>query len=394
MTRSTLIVLIFSTVIITVFSLLKVYPRRYDIAKNSVKNSVLDTYVNVLTRKTAVANRMKVNGIPEESLKEVAIPILCYHRFEDVPSSQYAITPTAFEDQMEYLRTSGFHSISLETLANYISGSLGSLPPKPVVISIDDGWKSGSTEAAPILIKKGFTAVFFVYTDFISSSPYSLSWEDLKALLEQNFKVGSHTKSHPHFLFLRKKLNPTEYQKKILEEISDSKKLLEKKLGTSVSLFSYPYGIYDSHLEDLIRKYGYKIAVTNNRCPNSRKSNNLRLSRFTILRRYTLEDFARLVTSRLLLVKDLEPKGSSTIKTSQPMISARIHDENIDTSSLKMELGETLLPATFDPTTSQFSYQVTESLKNTAYIVTMSAKEKTTGKMKFASWLFIIDATT
>jgi len=382
--------LIFAIIITAALGFLWIWPRGYDINENMTPG----TNTSTVTEKTEPTRWTKADGIPEKSLKEVTIPILCYHRFEDVPLSRYAITPTVFEDQMEYLRRNGFHSISLESLSDYICGSLNSLPPKPIVISIDDGWKSGSTRALPILIKKGFTAVFFVYTDFISSCPNSLSWEDLKGLLKQNFEVGCHTKSHPHFLFLRKKLDSHEYQGRILEELGDSKRLLEKKLGTSVTLFSYPYGIYDSSLENLVRKYGYKIAVSTNPCPNSKKSNNLRLSRFIILRSHTQEDFARIVASRLLLAVGLKPHDFSTVETSQPIISVRIVDKNIDMSSLKMELGETTLPATFDPTTNQFSYQVTENLKNTAYIVTISAKERTTGRMKFASWLFIVDAPT
>jgi len=133
---------------------------------------------------------------------------------------------------MEYLQSNGFHSISLETLANHTSGSLDFLPPKPAVITIDDGWKSAYTKAIPILKEKGFTATFFVYTDFISSCQNSLSWEDLKVLLKENFEVGSHTKSHSNFLLLAKRLDPPEYQKRVLEELNDSRKLLAEKLAT------------------------------------------------------------------------------------------------------------------------------------------------------------------
>ena len=337
------------------------------------------------------AKHTNADGTFEEPAEEVAIPILCYHRFEDACSSTYAVTPAAFEDQMEYLRRNGFHSISLKTLSNYVSGSLDYLPPRPVVITIDDGWKSAYTKAAPILKEKGFTATFFVYTYFISSCRNSLSWDDLKVLLKNGFEVGSHTKSHPNFLLLRKRLDPDEYRKRVLEELEDSRKLLEEKLKMSVSLFSYPYGIYDSNLEDEIRECGYKVAVTTNPCPNSRGSSRLRLSRFTMLQEHTLDDFSRIVTSRVLVTEAWKPKDSSRIKERQPLISAKIVDEDIDRSSLRMRLGETVLGATLNPTTGKFSYQITKDLKERAHLVTISARDKTTRKLKLTSWLFIVE---
>ena len=388
MIRSTFMALIFAIVITSVPGLAQVHPYGYDITKSSVADTGLPG------EKTGATRQTNADGTLEEPAEEVAIPILCYHRFEDVASSSYAVTPEAFEDQMEYLQSNGFHSISLETLANYASGSLDFLPPKPVVITIDDGWKSAYTKAVPILKEKGFTATFFVYTDFISSCRNSLSWEDLQVLLKENFDVGSHTKSHPNFLLLGKRLDSPQYQKRVSEELSDSRKLLAEELGTSVALFSYPYGVYDSYLEHQIGKCGYKIAVTTNSSPNSRKSNKLCLSRFTMLRDYTLDDFARIVTSGALLTEAWEPKDSSTIRTHRPLISARIVDEDIDAGSLRMRLGEILLPATFNPITGQFGCQITKSLKDAAHIVAISAKEKTAGKLKFASWLFIVDTTT
>jgi len=337
------------------------------------------------------AKHTNPDGTLEEPAEEVAIPILCYHRFEDACSSTYAVTPTAFEDQMEYLRRNGFHSISLKTLAHYVAGCLNSLPPKPVVITIDDGWKSGYTKAVPILKQKGFTATFFVYTYFISSCQNSLSWDDLKVLLKDGFEVGSHTKSHPNFLLLRKRLDPDEYRKRVLEELKDSRKLLEERLNTSVSLFSYPYGLYDSHLENEIRECGYKVAVTTNPCPNSRDSSPLRLSRFAMLQEHTLDDFSRIVTSRVLVTQAWKPKDSSRIKDRRPLISAKIVDEDIDRSSLRMRLGETVLEATFNPVTGEFSHQITKDLKERAHLVTISARDKAIEKLKLASWLFIVE---
>jgi hypothetical protein len=110
-----------------------------------------------------------------------------------------------------------------------------------------------------------------------------------------------------------------------------------------------------------------------------------------MLQEHTLDDFSRIVTSRVLVTEAWKPKDSSRIKERQPLISAKIVDEDIDRSSLRMRLGETVLGATLNPTTGKFSYKITKDLKERAHLVTISARDKTTRKLKLTSWLFIVE---
>ena len=50
----------------------------------------------------------------------------------------------------------------------------------------------------------------------------------------------------------------------IRRQIFDSKKILEEKLGRSVELFSYPEGLFDSRIKQLVIDAGYAGAVATN----------------------------------------------------------------------------------------------------------------------------------
>lgn len=86
----------------------------------------------------------------------------------------------------------------------------------------------------------------------------ALSWDQIKELSNDPLvTIGAHTLSHPNL----KKLSENE----ALQEISESKRMLEEKTGTSVEHFAYPFG---SPREagfrefELSKKLGFKTAVT------------------------------------------------------------------------------------------------------------------------------------
>jgi len=83
--------------------------------------------------------------------EETVIPILDYHNFTTKESSSYKINIVEFEKQMDYLTSHNYSVISLSELLKGLK--TGQLPPKSIVITIDDGYKSTYTLAYPVLRK-------------------------------------------------------------------------------------------------------------------------------------------------------------------------------------------------------------------------------------------------
>ncbi|MEA2021854.1 MAG: polysaccharide deacetylase family protein, partial [Candidatus Caldatribacteriota bacterium] len=187
--------------------------------------------------------------------KETIIPILTYHNFTSDESSSYRINDNEFEKQMEYLAVNDYSVISLKELIKGLEN--GFLPPKPVVITIDDGYKSTYTLAYPILKKYNFPATLFLYTDFIEKNNYSLTWNEVKKMAQDNIVIGSHTLSHCNLLKCKKNENYENYLARIRKEIFLSKNILENKIGEKVDHFAYPYGTYSSTIKDLVLQAGY-----------------------------------------------------------------------------------------------------------------------------------------
>jgi peptidoglycan/xylan/chitin deacetylase (PgdA/CDA1 family) len=90
------------------------------------------------------------------------------------------------------------------------------------------------------------------------SGSLMMSLEDLRALARHGHVVGSHTMTHPNMAYLG--------EDDARRELTESKRLLEQHLGTSVQHFSYPCPALSPHwipeTVALSRAAGYESAVT------------------------------------------------------------------------------------------------------------------------------------
>jgi len=97
--------------------------------------------------------------------------VLTYHHVadcaHDYPYDPCVInaTPVDFATQME-LVSRYFNSVDIATLNRAVWDG-GRLPPNPVLISFDDGYRSCFETALPILKRFGLKAVFFVSTNYV-----------------------------------------------------------------------------------------------------------------------------------------------------------------------------------------------------------------------------------
>jgi peptidoglycan/xylan/chitin deacetylase (PgdA/CDA1 family) len=89
-----------------------------------------------------------------------------------------------------------------------------------------------------------------------------LSWEMLAEMHHAGIVVASHTKTHP---VLTRETGP-----RIMEETVDSRRTLERRLGTRVDHFAYPDGAFNAEVVDAVATAGYRFAYTTCRHRDSR----------------------------------------------------------------------------------------------------------------------------
>ena len=139
---------------------------------------------------------------------EEELTVLSYHEIADPARAlvpQYAVTPTDFVRQMDWLRNHGYHFVSV---GDVLAGREGkrALPDKAVLITFDDGYQSVYAHAWPILKMFRIPAVINVVGSWMEEKGtvdfdgkelprgQLLSWGELREMTQSGLvEIGSHT---------------------------------------------------------------------------------------------------------------------------------------------------------------------------------------------------------
>jgi peptidoglycan/xylan/chitin deacetylase (PgdA/CDA1 family) len=193
------------------------------------------------------------------------------------------VTPENFKSQMHFLRRNG---IEVLTLDRVLAGDRG------VALTFDDGYRDVLEHALPTLLALRFPASFFIVvgrvggTDtWMRESPMPeeriLDWDELRRLVDAGMAIGSHSMTHAQLT---------------AEEVGESKRALEERLGVRVDHFAYPRGEHTAPSVEWVRRAGYKAGWAT----KSGTEDPFTRRRLPVSASATLADFgARLLKARL-----------------------------------------------------------------------------------------------
>lgn len=228
---------------------------------------------------------------------KIYIPILTYHNFDPSIPGSMTINTAKFESQLKWLKDNGYTVVPLQEVVSYLQGNHPALPPKSVVITADDGKETVYKYMLPLVRKYNIPVTLFIYPSAISRASYALTWDQLKELKNTGlFDIQCHTYWHPDFKQEKKHLSSSEYQKLVHVQLVNSKKILEEKLGTKITLLAWPYGIYDKYLEQEAAKAGYVMAFSVDDRSTSKSEKKMAEPRYVILEKYSMKTFIDFVT--------------------------------------------------------------------------------------------------
>ncbi|MEA3345686.1 MAG: polysaccharide deacetylase family protein [Chloroflexota bacterium] len=227
---------------------------------------------------------------PDGITRTARVPILMYHHIASPPPDADAVRrdlslpPEAFERQLQYLVEQGYTSITLSDLIHHLARG-APLPPEPIILTFDDGYRDVYTEAFPLLRRYGMTSTFFLITSFIDQGERDyLSWAQVKEMHRAGMEFGSHTYTHPD---LRGK--PIEY---LVWQILGSKEAIEQRIQEPVRFFSYPSGRYNRQTVEILRSAHFWGAVSTQQGVEQSSEHPFELQRIRVRGDDTLASFA------------------------------------------------------------------------------------------------------
>jgi peptidoglycan/xylan/chitin deacetylase (PgdA/CDA1 family) len=192
--------------------------------------------------------------------------VLCYHAVSPDWPADLSVTPDCLEAQLELLVRRGYVGATFEQAVTE--------PPaaRTVVVTFDDAFRSVATLALPLMSRLGLPGSVYVPTDFPGrpgpmmwegtdrwvGGPHEhelacLGWDELGALADSGWEVGSHTRSHPHLTRLG--------DEALRDELEGSRAACEEALGRPCRTVAYPYGDLDDRVTEAAGAAGYLAAA-------------------------------------------------------------------------------------------------------------------------------------
>jgi len=200
------------------------------------------------------------------------VPILEYHVLgaapADAPYPELYVTRPDFHRQMDWLEEHGYQGVTLEAVEDaWYEG--GTLPPKPVVISFDDGYRPQFTYALPELRRHGWPGVLNLKAEGSDLYP-----SNVEAMIDAGWELAAHTIDHSDLTTLDAAA--------LRRETAGARAILRREYGVPVKDFCYPAGRFDATVVAAVQAAGYATATTE--IPDeARRQTPYELGRFEIL---------------------------------------------------------------------------------------------------------------
>lgn len=200
-----------------------------------------------------------------------SVPVLMYHGVITKGELGANTSRENFISQMEMLKREGYQTITVDELYKFLVGKF-ILPPKPILITFDDGRKDSFYTTYNVLEKLGFKASVFVATiKADSNDPFYLSWDELKSVRDTGkWEILAHgKKSHDEVVIDERGTMGRFYSSRIfvpgkgLETVSQFEKRIEDDYIAGIEELKNNLGINPQYFAIPLSDYGTTDEITN-----------------------------------------------------------------------------------------------------------------------------------
>ncbi|MFC4518990.1 polysaccharide deacetylase family protein [Cupriavidus pinatubonensis] len=226
------------------------------------------------------------------------VPVLVYHRFAEHAVDTMTVRTETMRAHLRFLEDNGYRIVPLADVLAWRAGGPDNLPPRAVVLSVDDGHRSVYEVLWPMLASRPVHVTLFIYPSAISNASYAMTWDQLRALKRTGwFDIESHSYWHPNFRIERARLAPDGFRHFAHDQLRRSRERIEAEVGAPVTLLAWPFGIHDAELEAIATQEGYVSAFTIEAGAVTRRQPAMALPRYLITDQCDVHCLSRLLAA-------------------------------------------------------------------------------------------------
>ncbi len=325
------------------------------------------------------------NPLAGTALNSNAVIIgLLYHRFDEEEYPSTSISGSLFEDHLQYIIDSDIEVIRMGEVVNKLSDPSGT--SRYVTITIDDAFRSFYESGFPLLKEYGLKATLFMNTETVGSGDY-LNWEEIRELANYGIEIGNHSHSHEYFLNL-----PDSTRRFLFEQdVKKAQQEIEYHTGTKPVVFAYPYGEYDTLMQEVIRKMKFYSACAQNSGVISKYSDRFALPRFPMTDFYgQMEGFKEKISMDPLPVKQSIPH-TTRVTENPPGLILYLDDNDLDLERVQcfIQGSDCDLSIKFNPS-PVIEIKALKPLTDRRHLYTITVPSESSGRWHWYShqWVF------
>lgn len=218
----------------------------------------------------------------------VSLPIIMYHSILNSKSGTYIVSKTQLENDLQALIKHGYNTVFPSQIIEYVYNN-GTLPPKPILITFDDGYYNNMYYGLELFQKYkqkaniniiGQISTNFSQNDGSNPNFSHLTWQQITTMAESGcFEIGNHTydmhKFSPRYGIEQRCCESDEEYREILnQDIDLFENTLLQKSNLTTNVFAYPFGKYNQLSQDILKQRGYKLILTCTEKANTIKRND------------------------------------------------------------------------------------------------------------------------
>jgi peptidoglycan/xylan/chitin deacetylase (PgdA/CDA1 family) len=212
------------------------------------------------------------------------VPILLYHSIAPDPPSwiaPFAVSPATFAAHLDEVVASGRQPLTVSQYADGLAGR-AALPPRPVLITVDDGFADFADHALPALQDRKLSSTLYVTTGALSDQQQEsvlppapmLATKDLAGLEEAGVEIGAHTHSHRQLDLLPRRA--------VFDEVTRSGSIVADALGHPIRSFAYPHGYWRRAVRRIVGQAGFDSSCAVGEALSSEHDHPLAMSRLML----------------------------------------------------------------------------------------------------------------
>jgi peptidoglycan/xylan/chitin deacetylase (PgdA/CDA1 family) len=219
------------------------------------------------------------SGFEKDERDIIRLPIVMYHSILHNKKGTYIVSEKQLECDLIAFKNAGFTTVFPSEIIDFVkTGKI--LPPKPMLITFDDGHYNNLYYALPLLKKYNIKALIDIIGKFSNHSTVSgdhskieyshLTWSQIHELYSSgHFEVGNHSYGmhnyKPRFGISQKNGESDEQYRKILtEDIGLLQEKLKTFVGVTPKVFAYPFGKYCDNAKKILVEMGFEMFLTCN----------------------------------------------------------------------------------------------------------------------------------